>query len=88
MQPVETAPGFAFVSDITGAVKEPDVSWTVPALIEFDGLVAVALRFDQVAVPTSSAHRGKDGGGGGELDGDPGGAAAVGVAGTTFWSSR
>jgi hypothetical protein len=55
MQPVETAPGFALVSEITGAVKEPDVSWTVPALIEFEGLVAVALRFDQVAVPMMSA---------------------------------
>jgi hypothetical protein len=55
MQPVLTAPGVAAESDTTGAVNEPDESWIVPVLIEFAGLLAVALRFDHVAVPARSA---------------------------------
>ena len=56
MQPVDTAPGLAFVSERTAEPPEFDAMTTVPAAKEFDGLVAVALRFDQVAALARTAH--------------------------------
>jgi hypothetical protein len=56
MQPVETAPGLALPSESTAELPEFDPIWTVPALNEFAGLVAVELRFDQVAALARIAH--------------------------------
>src|ERR1700679_2426015 len=55
MQPVETSPGLAEEGDSTAELGELELSAPVPVLNEFDGLVAVALRFDHVAVLASSA---------------------------------
>src|ERR1700722_3013441 len=56
MQPVETAPGLALTSESTAELPELDPIWTVPALNEFAGLVAVELRFDHVAALARIAH--------------------------------
>src|SRR5450755_1695603 len=56
MQPVETAPGLALVSDKIADPLELVAIWTVPAVNAFDGLVATALRFDHVAAPASNAQ--------------------------------
>src|ERR1700733_14440159 len=56
MHPVATDPGLPLVSDSAAVLPEFDAITTVPAANEFDGLVAVALRFDQVPVPASAAQ--------------------------------
>ena len=56
MQPVDTAPGVALASESTAELPEFDEIRTVPAVNEFAGLVAVALRSDHVATLARTAH--------------------------------
>jgi hypothetical protein len=57
MQPVDTDPGLALVSERMAVLPEFDPIATVPAENALEGLVAVALRFDHVAALARSAHR-------------------------------